>query len=69
VASVQRDASQAADEEIAALSDRLDEVESQLQSLRSDQTSADQRLSVVEDDITDLRNDISRVESQTNNGN
>jgi septal ring factor EnvC (AmiA/AmiB activator) len=69
VADVQQDASQAADEEIAALSDRLDEVESQLQSLRSDQTSTDQRLSVVEDDITDLRNDISRVESQTNNGN
>ena len=69
VSSVQESATEAADEGIATLSDRVDELESQLGALRSDKTSADQRLSVIEDDIGDLRNDISRIESQANNGN
>ena len=66
VAGVQESASKAADEDIAALGERIDALESQVQSLRSDQTATDRRLAVIEDDITDVRNDISRVESSSN---
>lgn len=68
VAEVQRSASKAADDEISALSDRVDSLEPQLQSLRSDQTATDQRLSVIEDDIADLRDEISKVASSANDG-
>lgn len=66
VAGVQESAAEAADQEISGLADRLDSIESQIQSLRSDQTATDQRLEVIEDDIADLRTEISRVESQSN---
>ena len=66
VSDVQRSASEAADEDIAALSDRVDSLESQLQSLRSGDADSEQRLSVAEDDIADLRDQINQLESQSN---
>lgn len=66
VADVQRSATEAAEEELSGVAERLDSIESQIQSLRSDQTATDQRLEVIEDDIADLRTEISRVESQSN---
>ena len=49
---------------VAALGDRVSQLESQIQSLRSDQTSTDQEISVLQDDIDDLRDDITALESQ-----
>jgi septal ring factor EnvC (AmiA/AmiB activator) len=63
VSGVERSASRAAEEEVAALGDRVSQLESQLQSLRSDQTSTDQEISVLQDDIADLRDDVSALES------
>lgn len=63
VAGVEQSASQAAQEEVAALGDRVSQLESQLQALRGDQTSTDQEISVLQDDIEDLRNDISSLDS------
>ncbi len=63
VAGVEQSASQAAQEEVAALGDRVSQLESQLQTLRSDQTSTDQEISVLQDDIDDLRNDISSLDT------
>lgn len=63
VAGVEQSASQAAEEEVAALGDRVSQLESQLQALRSDQTSTDQEISVLQDDIEDLRTDVSSLDS------
>ena len=66
VAGVEQSASAAAEEEAAALGDRVSQVESQLQELRSDQTATDQEISVLQDDIEDLRTDISALDSGPN---
>jgi septal ring factor EnvC (AmiA/AmiB activator) len=63
LAGVERSASQAAEEDVAALGDRVSQLESQVQALRGDQTSTDQEISVIQDDIEDLRNDISALET------
>ena len=63
VAGVERSASQAAEDDLAALGDRISQLEAQLQQLRSDQTATDREISVIQDDITDLRDDVSTLES------
>jgi septal ring factor EnvC (AmiA/AmiB activator) len=63
VAGVEQSASEAAQDDLAALGDRVSQLESQIQALRSDQTATDQEISVVQDDIEDLRNDISALET------
>ena len=63
VAGVERSASQAAEDELSALGDRVSQLESQVQGLRSDQTATDEEISVVQDDIEDLRNDIATLEA------
>jgi uncharacterized protein HemX len=68
VAGVEKSASEAAEDDLAALGDRVSQLESQLQGLRSDQTSTDQEISVVQDDIEDLRNDVSALESADTGG-
>ena len=68
VAGVEQSASEAAQDDVAALGDRVSQLESQLQSLRSDQTSTDQEISVLQDDIEDLRDDVSALESGDDDG-
>jgi septal ring factor EnvC (AmiA/AmiB activator) len=63
VAGVEKSASQAAEDDLAALGDRISQLESQVQALRSDQTATDREISVVQDDINDLRDDVSALES------
>ncbi len=53
---------------MAALGDRVSQLESQVQGLRSDQTATDEEISVVQDDIEDLRNDVSALESADTGG-
>lgn len=68
VAGVEKSASEAAQEDVSALGDRVTQVESQIQSLRSDKTATDEEISVVQDDIEDLRNDISALETADSSG-
>jgi len=60
--SVQREAAQAAEEDVASLIDRLDALEGRLNTIASGQRLAESELSVVQDDIEDLRDQISDVE-------
>jgi len=53
-----RSASSAAQDDLSELDDRLSEIESQIEGIRSDQGSTDRELSVVQDDIADLRDQV-----------
>ena len=55
-------ASDAAQDDVADLGDRVSEIESQLEALRSDQGATQREISVVQDDIADLREQIDSVE-------
>ena len=57
-----RSASNAAEDEVADLDERLAEIESEIEAIRSDQGSTDRELSVVQDDVADLRDQIAAVE-------
>jgi septal ring factor EnvC (AmiA/AmiB activator) len=57
-----KSASDAAQDDVADLDDRLAEIESQIESLSSDQSTTNKELSVVQDDIADLRDQIDSVE-------
>jgi len=63
VAGVEQSASEAADDELAELGDRITEIETQLQGLRSGQDTTAQEISVLQDDVADLRDDIAALES------
>ncbi len=60
--SVQREAAQAAEEDVASLIDRLDALEGRLNTIASGQRTGESELSVVQDDIEDLRDQISDLE-------
>lgn len=62
VDSATQSASDAAQDDAADIEERLSEIESQLGSLRSDQGATGKELSVVQDDIADLRDQIDAVE-------
>ena len=68
VAGVEKSASQAAQDDVAALGDRISQLESAVTDLRADQTATDREISVVQDDISDLRNDVSALESADTSG-
>ncbi len=57
-----RSASDAAQDSVADLEDRLGEIESQVEAIRSEQSGATRELSVVQDDIADLRDQVAQVE-------
>jgi septal ring factor EnvC (AmiA/AmiB activator) len=57
-----KSASDAAQDDVADLDDRLSEIESQIESLASGQSTTDKELSVVQDDIADVRDQIDSVE-------
>ena len=57
-----KSASDAAQDDVAELEERLSEIESQLQGLRSDQGATAEEVSVAQDDIADLREQIDAVE-------
>ncbi len=63
VAGVEESASTAADDELADLGDRVSELESQVRSLRSDQDGSAKEISVLQDDVADLREEVANQES------
>jgi polyhydroxyalkanoate synthesis regulator phasin len=65
---VGKSASQAAEDEVQALNGRLDQLENRIKTLEGKSHTSDQRLGVVEDDIDDLRRQISGLEASTTGG-
>jgi len=59
---VEESASEAAAEDIEPVSQRLDRLEDQVSSLRSNQRTGEDELSVVQDDIDDIRKQINALE-------
>jgi septal ring factor EnvC (AmiA/AmiB activator) len=60
---VEQTAAEAAQEDVQTLNESLADVESQISRLEGEQRSQKNELSVVQDDIQDLRNQISDLES------
>jgi uncharacterized protein HemX len=60
---VEQSAAQAAEEDVRSLSSRLSTLEDQVSKLRGDQSTTDSELTVVQDDIDDLRSQISDLDS------
>ena len=63
VAGVEESATQAAQDDLAGLTDRVDAMESQVAGLRADTDASAKEIEVVQDDIVDLRDDISALQS------
>lgn len=64
VSSVGREASQAAEDDVASLSDRIDDLEGRVATIASNQRTSDSELKVAQDDIDDLRSQLSDLESE-----
>ena len=63
VEAVQQEASQAAEEDVATLTDQLDALEGRVNTIASGQRTTESELSVVQDDIDDLRTQISGLDA------
>jgi len=63
VQGVGEEAAAAAEDDVASLTTRLEELEGRVATLASDQRTTEAELSVIEDDIDDLRNQISDLET------
>jgi DNA repair exonuclease SbcCD ATPase subunit len=63
ISGVEDSATEAAQEDVQSVSQRLTQLEQQLTGLESERDSANQQISVLEDDIQDLRDQISELDS------
>jgi uncharacterized protein HemX len=68
VEAVQQEASEAAEEDVATLTDQLDALEGRVNTIAGGQRTTESELSVVQDDIDDLRNQISGLEGSGGGG-
>jgi septal ring factor EnvC (AmiA/AmiB activator) len=68
VEAVQQEASEAAEEDVATITDQLDALEGRVNTIAGGQRTTESELSVVQDDIDDLRNQISGLESSGGGG-
>ena len=60
---VQREAANAAEQDVATLTERLDALEGRVNTVAAGQRTAESELSVVQDDIDELRDQISDIET------
>jgi septal ring factor EnvC (AmiA/AmiB activator) len=63
VEAVQQEAARAAEQDVATLTERLDALEGRVNTVAANQRTAESELSVVQDDIDELRDQISDLES------
>jgi uncharacterized protein HemX len=63
IAGVEDAASEAAQEDVASLSDRVAEIDSQISQIASDQDATGREISVIQDDIQDLRDQIAEADT------
>lgn len=68
IAGVEDAASEAAQEDVASLSDRVAEIDSQISQIASDQDSTGREISVIQDDIQDLRDQIAEADTGSAGG-
>jgi uncharacterized protein HemX len=68
VEAVQQEAAEAAEEDVATITDQLDALEGRVNTIAGGQRTTESELSVVQDDIDDLRNQISGLESSGGGG-
>ena len=68
IAGVEDAASEAAQEDVASLSDRVAEIDSQISQIASDQESTGREISVIQDDIQDLRDQIAEADTGSAGG-
>jgi septal ring factor EnvC (AmiA/AmiB activator) len=61
--SVQREAAEAAEEDVASVLDRLDALEGRVNTIASGQRTTESELEVVQDDIEDLRGQVTDLEN------
>lgn len=62
IAAVENSATEAAEDDVQGLTERITELETEISGFGSEQDSTDQQISVVEDDIQDLRDQISELD-------
>ena len=67
IAGVEDTASEAAQEDVQSLSERLTALETEVADFTSQQDSTDQQISVIQDDIQDLRDQIAEAEDSSSN--
>lgn len=65
---VQKEASSTAQRTVAQLNERVDALEQRMNTIASGQRTSDSKLSVVEDDINELRSQIAALERTANSG-
>jgi septal ring factor EnvC (AmiA/AmiB activator) len=63
VEAVQQEAAKATEENVATITDRLDALEGRVNTIAADQRTTESELSVVQDDIDELRSQISDLQS------
>jgi septation ring formation regulator EzrA len=63
IASVKQAASQAAEDDVQSMTERLSQLETDISELTADQDAANQKISVIEDDIQDLRDQIADIDT------
>jgi septal ring factor EnvC (AmiA/AmiB activator) len=63
LAAVEETASQAAEEDVESISQRISGLEDRIDTFTEDQSSVDQKISVIEDDIQDLRDQVAELET------
>ena len=65
ISGVEDSATQAAQEDVQSLTERLTELETDISAATSNQDSTDQQISVLEDDIQDLRDQIADLDQDS----
>jgi hypothetical protein len=68
IGAVEESATEAAQDDLSTLNDRLDALEADVEALGDDQQTTSDELEVVQDDISELRSDISDLESSQSSG-
>jgi hypothetical protein len=68
VATVEESAGQVTDEDLDAVTERVSAIEDQIGTLTDDKNATEQQISVVKDDIQDLRDQIADLETGTGAG-
>ncbi len=63
VESVQQETASEAEQDIASLGDRVDDLEARIAAVAADQRTTESELTVVQDDIADLRTEIAGLRS------
>ena len=68
IAGVEDTATEAAQDDVQSMTERLTQLESDIAELSSTQDSTDQKISVIEDDIQDLRDQIADLDQESSSG-